>query len=80
MLIFRLRITKEQEQELEKKLKISQKLGKTRESKQIMVLLEISRGVEITEVAKVLEITEETINKHIKNYLPMLPLEKQWHY
>lgn len=69
MLIFRLRITKEQEQELEKKLKLSQKLGKVRESKQIMVLLAVSRGVEIKEVGKVLEVTEETINKHIKNYL-----------
>lgn len=66
MLIFRLRITKEQEQELEKKLKLSQKLGKVRESKQIMVLLAVSRGVEIKEVGKVLEVTEETINKHIK--------------
>lgn len=69
MLIFRLRITKEQQQELEKKLKASQKLGKIRESKQIMVLLAISREVAIKEIAKVLEITEETINKHIKNYL-----------
>jgi len=69
MLIFRLRITNEQEKELEKKLKDSQKTGKIRESKQIMALLAVGKGVEIKEAAKVLELTEEIINKYIKNYL-----------
>ena len=69
MLIFRLRITNKQEVELEKKLKVNQKLGKIRESKQIMALLAISKGVEIKEVAKVLQITEEIINKYVRNYL-----------
>jgi transposase len=34
-----------------------------------MALLAVSRGVEIKEVGKVLEITEEIISKYIKNYL-----------
>ena len=44
-------------------------MGKLRESKQIMALLAINKEVEIAEIAKVLEITEEIINKYIKNYL-----------
>jgi transposase len=69
MLIFRLRITNKQEQELEKKLKVNQKLGKIRESKQIMAVLAISRGVGVKEVAEVLQITEEIITKYVRNYL-----------
>jgi hypothetical protein len=38
------------------------------ERKQIMAVLAVSRGVEITEVGKVLEIREEIIFKYIKNY------------
>lgn len=34
-----------------------------------MALLAINKEVEIAEIAKVLEITEEIINKYIKNYL-----------
>lgn len=69
MLSFRLTITKTQEQELEKKLKDNQKTGKLRESKQIMALLAMSKGVEAKNIAKTLEITEEIITKYVRNYI-----------
>lgn len=69
MLTYRLKLSREQKQELKERLKQVQDLGEVSKVKQILVILARSEEVEISKIAITLDITEETARTYIKKYL-----------
>lgn len=69
MLIFRFKLTSDQKNKLEARLKMSQELGKMSQSKQILALLAVNEGIDLEQVAITLQLSSETVRKYIKEFL-----------
>lgn len=69
MLIFRFKLTLDQKNKLEARLKMSQELGKMSQVKQILAILAMSEAIEIEKVATTLKMSVETVRKYVKEFL-----------